>query len=195
MGFPGVSSPAPNMSPGMGGLPSFGGSVPTMGGASASPGMMQDRESRKQMIEDYYVKILGRKPKPNDLNYFLNTGITEAELIKKMVNSQEHADIIKAKKELEEINKKVQEQETEILKLKASNKDQRAMLENLNKLMEHKNQAISQLEQAMQSRHGVPASVVTSQSPAAQGQPTTTLPQLSKSRSEKFFDFLSKRIS
>lgn len=129
------------------------------GGNNDSGSTMMDREQRKKMIEENYVKILGRKPKQSDLNYFLNRGTSESELIKKMIDSQEHVDLVKSKKELEELKEKHDKLEVEVEKMRAGMRDMKGILDNLNRLILHKNHAITQLEALVTKEKGVPSAV------------------------------------
>lgn len=136
----------PSYSQGFGSRPQF----PTDGGFNTptqnSPGFMS-REDRKKMVEDMYAKVLGREPNQNDLNYFLNTGISEPELLKKMVDSQEHADLVKSRQEVIKAKEEMNENKTELITLRASAEDQKVIVRNLHTLIAQKNQALAQLHQ------------------------------------------------
>lgn len=119
-------------------------------GAGAG-GAMPSREDRKEMINKYYVKILGREPNQNDLNYFLNIGIKEDELIKKMIDSQEHADLVKARKDVIETKQKYNEQQTELKRLKAYAEDTKKIINNLQNSIQQKNQMYAQIQHKMNS--------------------------------------------
>ena len=105
------------------------------------------REERKQMIIDTYAKILGRDPNDNDLNYFLNTGIREDELIKKMVDSQEHADLVKARQDVITSKQKMNEEQNELLTLRSKSIESDTIVRGLNGSIEQKNKAITELYQ------------------------------------------------
>jgi len=186
--------------------------IPTTNSASTAPNpqpgnafsskpntnFMADREQRREMIEKTYVKILGRKPNQSDLNYFLNVGIAELDLVKKMVDSQEHLDLVKAKQELAELKENQSKQALHIQKLEAAINDQKTMLINLNHLLQHKNNAITQLEQASLLRGGVASQSMQSSAPV----PTVTISdgsspshsQLKTSFSRKIFSYISKLL-
>lgn len=145
---------------GFGGMPNF----PSVPGANpGSTGIMMDREQRKQLIEKTYIKILGRKPTEKDLNYFLNQGISEQDLVQKMIDSQEHVDIVNGKQELDDLKKKHSDLESEVNKLRASVNDQKNMIDNLSRLLAAKNQVISELERNVLVKLGVPSQVAMSQ--------------------------------
>jgi hypothetical protein len=107
---------------------------------------LPSREERKQMIERNYMKILGREPNQNDLNYFLNIGIREDELIKKMIDSQEHIDLVKAKQELIELKDKFTNNQNELNDLKNQSEDSKNIIENLHQSIDQKNIALNKLQ-------------------------------------------------
>lgn len=107
---------------------------------------LPSREERKQMIINNYAKILGREPNQNDLNYFLNIGIREDELIKKMMESQEHVDLVKAKQELISLKEEHQRSVNELNDLKAQTEDSQGIIENLHGSIDQKNVALTQLQ-------------------------------------------------
>jgi len=107
------------------------------------------RDERKKMIDDMYVKVLGREPNQNDQNYFLNIGIAEQELMKKMIESQEHADLVKSRQEVLKAKEELNEHKTELFQLRASSEDQKVIIRNLHALIAQKNQAIAQIQQQL----------------------------------------------
>jgi N-acetylmuramoyl-L-alanine amidase len=130
----------------MGGMGTMGG---VGGGMNQGAGFM-NRDQRRDMVKNNYIKILGREPSPADLNYFLNIGISEDQLIRKMVDSQEHADLVKARQEVIQTKKLFIDQRSEILRLKTKVNDQRGILQNLNSLLMQKNRALVDYQQKLQ---------------------------------------------
>lgn len=176
--------------------PSFGAPSATEKPKSAASNLMMDRQQRKEMIEKTYMKLLGRKPSQSDLNYFLNQGITEADLIRKMFDSQEHADIIKAKEDYKKLHTEHEKLKTQLSRMKATINDQKQMLEQLNRAIMHKNQAIKQLESRFTSTVGMPSEVAAN--PAMRPQPGQTAKPNYKhepTRKDKFFKFLNNRVN
>jgi len=62
-----------------GGMQGFDSNLPP----SQPAGGFMSRDDRKKMVNEMYTKILGREPTQNDLNYFLNIGISEQDLLKR----------------------------------------------------------------------------------------------------------------
>lgn len=143
-----------------GGLPSFGGFGGGLGGAPAaaaqpsggSSNLMMDREQRKKMITDTYMKLLGKEPNANELNQNLNVGVSEDQLIKKLAESKEFETMIKDAKDAKELRGKSTQSEAEIAKLQSENNDLKAINANLNRLLQHKNMTIAKMQQEMVNR-------------------------------------------
>lgn len=125
-----------------------------------SSGAFPTREERKEMIIRNYQKLLGREPNQNDLNYFLNIGIKEDELIKKMVDSQEHLDLINGKEELVKIKESYSQDKAELEKLRALTEDQKTIMDQYNQAIDQKNTALGKLEndlrELQQKQHSEP---------------------------------------
>ena len=142
------------------------GSAPT--GFSSQDGIQpsqpqMSREERKEMVIRLYKKILGREPNQNDLNYFINIGITEDKLIKRMIDSQEHLDLVNSKLDFDQNKEIYEKQKIELSRLKAENNDQKTLLHNLSRLLHQKNRHISEmkvkLEKIDPSFHGFKAQI------------------------------------
>jgi len=97
------------------------------------------------MITRNYVKILGREPNQNDLTYFLNAGIKEEDLVKKMLESQEHADLIKSRQEVLQTKQSLKDHQLELMQLRAATADQKGIIENLSASVAQKNYALSKM--------------------------------------------------
>lgn len=129
------------------------------GNNNASAGF-PSREERKEMIIRNYVKILGREPNQNDLNYFLNIGIREDELIRKMVDSQEHVDLLNMKEEYSKIKDDYAKDKAELQQLRALTEDQKTIMDQYNHSIEQKNIALVKLQNDLtdleQKLHSLP---------------------------------------
>lgn len=125
--------------------------IPTISGSGnqnsddTKPEKPISRDERKNMVIKNYKKILGREPNQNDLNYFLNIGITEDKLIKRMVDSQEHLDMVKANQEYQKLKANEKQRSIELTKLRGENEDRRIMQEKLTQLLHKKNAQIAHL--------------------------------------------------
>ncbi len=169
-----------------GGFNSFGTPNNTAFSGTSQNNKFMTREERKEMIKRNYVKILGREPTQSDLNYFLNIAITEQDLIKRMLDSQEHADLVKARQEVIKIKEKFAKHKNELLRLRVKVSDQTGIIKNLNALLMQKNRVIFNMQQKLQQ--------------AGVGQTSRTQmqkrnkPKYKKTLSEKVLDFFSDHL-
>jgi hypothetical protein len=171
--------------------PSFPPSFPspsTSGGNSGSGSYLASREERKEMIKKYYTKILGREPNQSDLNYFLNTGINEEQLMKKMIDSQEHADLVKSRQEILTTKAQFHSMQAELLMLRATNDDKAELINNLNSLIAQKNIALTQMNKKIQFYESSP-NKRSKQDPAI-----TSGNSYKKSFTDKLLGFFSDRL-
>lgn len=120
---------------------------------SAGKPLLMDREERKEMIKKIFLKILGKEPNQNDLNYHLNTGVAEQDLIKKLIDGEEHAKLIKDALEHKELSDKVSKLSSELEQWKTNIEDTKAMQETMNRLLEHKNMLIIRLNQELENHN------------------------------------------
>lgn len=111
------------------------------------PKKQKNREERKKTIKEYYQKYLGSEVAEKDLNYFLNLGLDEDQMIKRIVNSHEHADAIEKSQKYSKINPEYEKLKNENLNLKSKLKDIENILEKQNQLLEQKNSSIQRLQQ------------------------------------------------
>lgn len=121
-----------------------------MGSTGGNNSYLASRDDRKEMINKTYIKILGREPNQSDLNYFLNTGINEDQLIKKMIDSQEHVDLVKARQEVLTTKAQFHAHQAELIQLRAETKDKTDLINNLNNLLGQKNIALTELHRKLQ---------------------------------------------
>ncbi len=122
--------------------------------SSGSDNLMMDREQRKEMINKIYKKILGKEPAQNDLNYYLNIGVSEDQLIKKLTESKDFEQMVEDAKECSDIKTKFDRMEAELNELRTKVKDQESMQTNLNNLLAHKNQQIKEMMNEL-ARRGI----------------------------------------
>jgi hypothetical protein len=120
------------------------------------PRKHMSKAEREEMIINMYQRILGRNPNQNDMNYFLNIGIDEDGLLKRMVNSQEHLDILQAAQQYYMMRTKFETQSYDITRLQVESRDKDIMVHNYKQLLHQKNQHISRLNAQLQQYTGRP---------------------------------------
>lgn len=111
----------------------------------ATPISFEERERRRLFIEDLYLKALGRKPSFQDTAYFINNWDGEVALVKRMLDSQDHYDILQKSNEYNLVKDEVKEKDNAISRLKIEIRDKDGIIENLNRLVIEKNMMISDL--------------------------------------------------
>jgi len=131
-----------------------GGTAPGLGAST-----FMDREKRKKMIEDTYLKVLGIKAEDRDLNTYLNKGISEAELTQKLIESDQHTNLVKSKDEIEQLRKDKEGSASKLTKLQTTVRDMQEMIAQLNRLLVHKNEAIKEMEKTFSEHKGLPSEV------------------------------------
>ena len=155
-------------------------------GAGNKPTM--SRDDRKLMINKYYKIDFGKEPSQSDLNYFLNIGVSEEQFLKRILESQEHVDMVENSVKYLDLKKKYDEVSMKHDQLKTSHTDQRNILDRLNKLLEQKNIALTQMQQRIQS--------LTNKIEEIQLNSKSTKAKVDYERQgkDKIFDFLSRRL-
>ncbi len=149
----------------------------------------QNREDRKKMIEHKYHQILGRKVSNQDLNYFLNLNLSENQMIKRLVESQDHADLVKESQEYKKIKPKYDKQKIENKELKSKIQDKDAIIKQQNDLIAQKNKSIQQLQKNHEE-------ISLPQEKEQQVQPTITPQQPNKQyRKENFIDRILNKLN
>jgi len=123
------------------------------GGASSvtsAPISSMTRDQRKDMINKYYRKFFAKEPAQNDLNYFLNIGISEEQLLKRIAESQDVQDQIDNSRKYIELSEKYDQASSKASALQQQLLDQRDILEKLNSLLLQKNFALSEMQKRIQ---------------------------------------------
>jgi len=113
------------------------------------------RDQRKKMIQDNYQKILGKKVNDQDLNYFLNLGLNEDQMIKRLVESQDHVNLVKHSQKYQKIKPKYEKLKSENKELKSQIKDKEEIIAKQNDLISQKNKSIQQVEQKPQAKTAI----------------------------------------
>ncbi len=72
------------------------------GSVATTPSFAQTPQNiaKAEEIKKLYIKTLGREVNTTDLAYIINAGISEADLLKRMIDSEEHAGLVKAHQEI-----------------------------------------------------------------------------------------------
>lgn len=157
------------------------------GGASAAKPMTRDE--RKDMINKYYQKAFGKQPNQNDLNYFLNIGITEEQLLKRVLDSQDHLDQVNNAAKYAETKEKLDSLEAKAQTMERDLADQKQIMEKLTTLLQQKNVALSEMQRRIQLLVNRLEDIQNTQGP-----PKVTI-EYKQGPLEKLISYLSKKLS
>jgi ACT domain-containing protein len=116
------------------------------GAMGTPPAGTMSREDRKKMVQEKYQQVLGRKVSDQDTNYFVNLGLSEDQMIRRIVESQEHADLVSAAQEYQKIKPEYDKLKTDVQRLGVQLKDKESLLSKQNDLIAQKNKSIHNLE-------------------------------------------------
>ena len=107
---------------------------------------LKGKTPKEEEILKLYRLILGREPSQNDLGYLSTAPITHDSLIRKMVESEEHANIVKASQEVLSARKSFFDQQTKVEELSAELKDSKDEITQLNGLIGQVNASVEELK-------------------------------------------------
>jgi N-acetylmuramoyl-L-alanine amidase len=138
---------------GFGGDTGFGDPFGKPAAPAASSTMLMDRESREKMIKETYKKVLGKDPKESDVTYYLNIGLTEQQLLDKLVKTKEFSDMVKDAEEAKELRETSKKSEAELIQLRAKVSDLERMHLQLNELLKHQREQIRTMHQELVNRN------------------------------------------
>ena len=120
--------------------------------STKSSSVSMDREARKKMINEAYEKYLDTEPKQMDLNTYLNTAISEDDLLKKIIKSKEHEQMVSDFKEYKNKKSDIKKMEIDLVSLNSQVEDFKKMIVNFQRLLEHKNRHIKHMHDELVRR-------------------------------------------
>lgn len=119
----------------------------TKGGASSPSRTFSQMAKLDKTILSVFKLILGRKPTTRENAYYRITKSPKEEMIMKLVNSPEHKELVTNGRKYPDLLKEKKGLETTILKLKSNIEDFKGEYDQLQKLLEQKNQLIKELRE------------------------------------------------
>lgn len=132
---PQASFPSPN--PTLAGIPSaVPNSLP-----SSTPATVDEK---KNLVTRLYQKVLGRNPDPRGLQYYANSQMSEEALMKLMIDSAEHKNIIKAARDYVSTKSLLDKREREIKELKAKINDKDEEIQSLTQYFQKVKDAVTE---------------------------------------------------
>lgn len=116
------------------------------GGAGSSSFSRKKPSIKKSpVVKKIYKKILGREPTSREMAYYKYSNAKKEDIVKKLIESDEHKELIEKAKKYPELQKKQKKLKSTVLKLKSNAKDSSNEQGELKKLLEEKNQTIESL--------------------------------------------------
>ena len=106
------------------------------------------REERKVLIEKIYKTVLGREPTQKEYDDNLRISIEEFDLIKKLIESEEHKNILNESQEYKKITEEIKILKEEKLRIEKELKESQKMITALEKVNTLKNKALRKLQKA-----------------------------------------------
>lgn len=98
-----------------------------------------------KMIEEVYEKVLGRKPSNRELAQYKYSILKKEEITKRLLNSEEHKEVISKGRNYSELEKREKLAKSTILKLKHGIRDMITEHDSLKNILEEKNKTIDNL--------------------------------------------------
>jgi hypothetical protein len=117
------------------------------GGSGFSFFDSEDRGDKSEEIEKIYDMVLGRKPTSRELSYYRYATTKKDEIVKKLLKSDEHKNLVQKGKEFPELEEREKLGQSTIIKLKHSIEDQQEEFSEMKALLQEKNREISTLRE------------------------------------------------
>ena len=116
------------------------------GGASSSFDFKSSDEKNPE-IKEIYELVLGREPSSREMSYYRYSTLKKDAIIKKLLSSDEHKEILEKAKEVPGLNENNHTLESTVLKLRSSQEDRENEYLELKRLLVEKNNTIDTLRE------------------------------------------------
>jgi hypothetical protein len=119
------------------------------GGASSSPSLQMRKPSIKKspLVKKIYKQVLGREPSSREMAYYKYSSAEKEDILKKLLEGDEHKEILKKAKEYPELKEKNSKLKSTVLKLKSRAEDRANEYSELKRLLEEKSETIKSLRE------------------------------------------------
>jgi hypothetical protein len=117
------------------------------GSGGQLPSMRQPSQKKSPAIKKLYNQILGRDPSSREMAYYKYSSAKKEDVIKKLIEGEEHVGILEKAKQYPELVEKNSKLKSTVLKLKSKAKDRKIEFEQLNNLLNEKNEIIKELRE------------------------------------------------
>lgn len=177
----------------------FSSGISNLGGTTGFQQNQLSRNEKREMILKRYKQILGKIPSDADINYFINLGLNEDQMIRRIVESEDHVAQVNAAAEYLKIKPDYEKLKLENEQLKVRIRDIEELVKKQNEFILQKNKIIQSLtRQTSYSEHPTQLAQKQSDSFPVQGiGATKNFAATSGIRPEKesFFDKLLRKLN
>lgn len=115
------------------------------GGRSSSLPVRRFSSSKSPVVKKIYKLVLGREPSSRESAYYKYSDAKKDEIVKKLLESEEHKEIIEKAKKYPELEEKNSKLKSTVLKLKSRAKDRANEFTELKRLLDEKNETLRTL--------------------------------------------------
>ena len=117
------------------------------GGGGFSFFGFDEKNDKTPDLEEIYKLVLGRKPTSRELAYYRYSPLKKDEIVKKLLNSDEHKEIIEKGRLYPELEEREKLDQNTILKLKHKIEDQNSEYDEMKSMLDQKNKEIANLRE------------------------------------------------
>lgn len=117
------------------------------GGGSSSSTKYNIPENKEKELKEIFFLVLGREPSSRELSYYKYSMIEKGTIVKNLLSSDEHKKTIERGSKYPELEKMNKLSENSILKLRTVLDDKSKELEEMQKLLNEKNNEIKNLRE------------------------------------------------
>lgn len=117
------------------------------GGASAPPFDFRSTGGIDPLVEEIFKLVLGREPSSRESSYYKYSSLGKEEIIEKLLNGDEHKEILEKAMKLPELKEENRVQKSAILKLRSVLDDKQSEFLELKRLLAEKNLALEKFRE------------------------------------------------
>ncbi len=128
------------------------------GDSSGNSSFGQNRmstEEKIEMVKKIYKEVLDREPTTKDINYYKYSSLDEKGIIKQLVKSKEHQELVSNGKKYKKLENEANQNSLKVKQLKAQIKDQVEEMQKLAQLLREKNRYIEQLRKQSNNPYNI----------------------------------------
>ncbi len=125
------------------------------GGSNSFGSNRMNTEEKIELVKKIYEEVLDREPTTKDINYYKYSSLDEKGIIKQLVKSKEHQELINNGKNFKKLENEANQNSLKVKQLKAQIKDQVEEMQKLAQLLREKNRYIEQLRKQSNNPYNI----------------------------------------